>query len=246
MKITKLELYTDKVQDLKIFYVMVLGFELHNETESDFTIKAGHTLLTFRWGNPTQASPSYHFAFNIPENKIEEARRWLYSRSVPLLKWEGEDVVDFPNWNAQALYFLDPADNIVELIARRDLANVSTVNFNAQSITSVSEIGLPVPEIEPFYQQLKVRFDLPLYSHIADLTKFCPTGDPEGLFIIVPLERAWFPTKLINGVHPLVVTIETAQEASTEDQPKEDQPKKDRQTEKTWIIEDLPYVIKEA
>jgi len=225
MKITRLELYTDKLQDLKIFYVMVLGFELHNETESAFTIKAGHTLLTFRWGNPAEASPSYHFAFNIPQNQIEESRRWLYSRSVPLLRSNDNDVVDFPNWNAEALYFLDPADNIVEFIARRDLENASSISFSAQSVISVSEIGLPVPEIEPFYEQLKAHFDLPLYSHIANLSKFCPTGDPEGLFIIVPLERAWFPTQLINGLHPLVVTIEGV-------------------TEHTWVVEDLPYVVK--
>jgi len=230
MKITGLELYTDKPQDLKIFYVMVLGFELYNETESAFTIKAGHTLLTFRWGNPADAPPSYHFAFNIPQNQIEEARRWLYSRSVPLLKFDDKDVVDFPNWNAEALYFLDPADNIVEFIARRDLENASPISFSAQSVVSVSEIGLPVPEVEPFYEQLKAHFDLPLYSHVANLSKFCPTGNPEGLFIIVPLERAWFPTELINGVHPLVVTIARDPEIQKE--------------EKTWVVEDLPYVVK--
>lgn len=225
MKITKLELYTDKLQDLKIFYVMVLGFTLHDETESAFTIKAGASLLTFRWADPTQAAPSYHFALNIAENKIEEARRWLYSRSVPLIKSEGEDIVDFPNWNAHALYFLDPANNIVEFIARHDLDNDSQLGFSATSITSVSEIGLPVPEIEPFYNQLKAHFDLPLYSHIANLAKFCPTGDPEGLFIIVPLERAWFPTQLMNGLHPVVVTIAGKEE-------------------KEWVMEDLPYVVK--
>ena len=229
MKITRLELCTDQVQELKIFYVMVLGFELQNETETTFTIKAGHTLLTFRWGDPTQPSPSYHFAFNIPENQIEEARRWLYSRSVPLLRFEDQDVIDFPNWNAHALYFLDPADNIVELIARHDIENASQLTFSANSITSVSEIGLPVPEIEPFYDQLKERFGLPLYSHIANLSKFCPTGDPEGLFIIVPLERAWFPTERVNGLHPVVVTI-----AGEEN----------KGAIKEWEVEGLPYVVK--
>lgn len=226
MKITKLQLYTDQLQDLKIFYVMVLGFDLYDETENAFTIKAGSSLLTFQWTDLTnKASPSYHFAFNIPKNQIEEAQRWLYSRSVPLLQNENEGIVDFPNWNAQALYFLDPANNIVELIARHDLENTSQAAFIAQSITSISEIGLPVPEIAPFYEQVRESFGFPVYSHIGNTTSFCPTGDPEGLLIIVPLERPWFPTEFINGIYPATVTM-------TGNEPKE------------LCFQDLPYVLR--
>lgn len=226
MKITKLQLYTDQLQDLKTFYVMVLGFDLHDETENAFTIKAGSSLLAFQWTDLTdKASPSYHFAFNIPKNQIKEAQRWLYSRSIPLLQNENEGIVDFPNWNAQALYFLDPANNIVELIARHDLENASQVAFSAQSITSISEIGLPVPEIAPFYEQVRENFGFPVYSSVGNTTGFCPTGDPEGLLIIVPLKRPWFPTEFTNGIYPTTITM-TGNES------------------KELCCKDLPYVLR--
>ncbi|EAY27932.1 VOC family protein [Microscilla marina] len=209
MKITKLQLYTNQLQDLKVFYVMVLGFELQNENETAFTLKAGNSLLEFRWNPPGEnTNPSYHFAFNIPENQIEEARRWLYTRSIPLLKHEGDDILDFPHWNANALYFLDPSNNIVEFIARHDLNNTSEASFSAQSICSVSEIGLPVPNLPGMHQQVKEKLGLSIYSKVGNTTNFCPMGTPDGLFIIVRTNRTWLPTELPNGVYPTVVTIE--------------------------------------
>ena len=222
MKIIKLQLYTSQLQDLKIFYMMVLGFELQNENEGTFTIKAGSTLLEFRWADPTQeASPSYHFAFNIPENQIEDARRWLYSRSIPLLQHEENDILDFPHWNAKALYFLDPANNVVEFIARHDLDNASSANFDASSIVSVCEIGMPVPDVAIMHAQVKDAFDLSHYSKVGNKVNFCPMGDPQGLFIIVRPNRTWLPTELLNGVYPTVVTIagEEAKEVEFEGLP---------------------------
>lgn len=226
MKITKLQLYTNQLQDLKIFYVMVLGFELQNENEAAFTIKAGSSLLEFRWNPPSETStPSYHFAFNIPANQIEDARRWLYTRSIPLLKHEGDDILDFPHWNAKALYFLDPSNNIVEFIAREDLSNDSDASFSAQSICSVSEIGLPVPNLPSMHDQIKEKLDLPIYSEVGNTSNFCPMGSPEGLFIIVRTNRTWLPTELVNGVYPTIVTI-----------------RGDENKELTF--EDVPYIVK--
>jgi catechol-2,3-dioxygenase len=226
MEITKLQLYTNQLQELKIFYVMVLGFELQNENEAAFTVKAGSSLLEFRWNHPNEnTNPSYHFAFNIPANQIEDAQRWLYSRSVPLLRHEDDDILDFPHWNAKALYFLDPSNNIVEFIARQDLNNDSHAPFSAQSICSVSEIGLPVPNLPSMHEQVKQKLNLPIYSSVGNTTNFCPMGTPEGLFIIVRTERTWLPTELINGVYPTIVTI-----------------KGEQKNEITF--EDVPYIVK--
>lgn len=228
MKITRLQLSTSQLQDLKTFYVMVLGFELQDENDGAFTIKTGTTLLQFKSIDPSENSqPTYHFAFNIPENQIEDARKWLYSRSIPLLRYEDNDILDFPHWNAKALYFLDPANNIVEFIARHDIANSSATIFNAQSIVSVSEIGLPVPEVAPMHAEVQQHLGLPIYSSIGNTFNFCPMGDVNGLFIIVRENRTWLPTELKNGIYPTTITI-----AGTE--------------AKEVTFENLPYTIKIA
>ena len=222
MKITKLQLYTTQLQDLKTFYVMVLGFELQNENDGAFTIKTGATLLEFKSADPSlDSNPTYHFAFNIPENQIEDARRWLYSRSIPLLRHEDDDILDFPHWNAKALYFLDPANNIVEFIARHDIDNSSDAAFNAQSITTVCEIGLPVPVVAPMHELIKQNFGLSIYSKAGNTVNFCPMGDVNGLFIIVREKRTWLPTELVNGIYPTIVTIagDEAKEVSIEGLP---------------------------
>ena len=62
----------------------------------------------------TTGKPFYHYAINIPANKIEEAKDWLSNR-VRLLWMEDykDDIADFVNWHAKSIYFYDPAGNIV-------------------------------------------------------------------------------------------------------------------------------------
>jgi catechol-2,3-dioxygenase len=150
---------------------------------------------------------NYHFAFNIPTNQITEAKNWLERKGIKLLNFDNQDIIPFPNWNAQAMYFLDTTGNIVEFIARQDLPPSSPAQFSAHSILSISEIGLPVPEIKPVFEQINQNFSLPMYSKISNLTSFCAAGSSEGLLIIVPLNRAWFPTQTINGVFPLEIWL---------------------------------------
>jgi hypothetical protein len=40
------------------------------------SVMAGQTVLTFELIDKKYGRPFYHFAFNIPENKIEKAYEW--------------------------------------------------------------------------------------------------------------------------------------------------------------------------
>ena len=57
------------------------------------------------------------------------------------------DVVDYRHWNAHSVFFLDPAGNVVEYIARHDLKNGDTAPFSWADILYVSEIGLVVDDV---------------------------------------------------------------------------------------------------
>ena len=67
-------------------------------------------------------APFYHFALLVPGDRFDAALAWARER-VELLpdRETGEVVFDFTNWDARAVYFHDPAGNIVELIAHRGI-----------------------------------------------------------------------------------------------------------------------------
>lgn len=203
MIIKGLELYTNKIRELKKFYTETLELELIIENANYFSVRCGETEFTFRKSSGTN-DPFYHFAFNIPENKLSEAKEWISSK-LKLIKLNGEDEFDFRSWNAHSIYFYDPAGNILELIARHNLNNSSSADFSGKSILSVSEFGLPVRDVENAYNEIEGEFSIPIFS--GDKTAFCAAGDNSGLFIIVNEGRKWFPDCEDAEIFPAIITI---------------------------------------
>jgi hypothetical protein len=197
MNIRLLILETTRLEELKEFYSRVLDWPPADEEEGSFTLELKKTELEFRQ-HTGDLEPFYHFAINIPANKIEEAREWLSAR-VQLL-WLDDyqnNIAEFTNWNARSVYFSDPSGNIVELIARFDLDNATDEPFSAKHFISVSEIGLVVPaaEMQSKADQLLEDFRVSWFSKQPPLENFKAVGDDEGLFILVPEHRSWYPTQ---------------------------------------------------
>ena len=71
---------------MKAFYGKTLDLRLMNERPDRFTVEAGETTITFVTSEDTAGgrAPFYHFAFNIPENKIVKALEWQKART-PML-----------------------------------------------------------------------------------------------------------------------------------------------------------------
>ena len=207
MKIKKIRLQTQNLDQQILFYTQRLGLKKLVENSTGFTCQAGNSELEFYTGPENDPRPTYHFAFNIPAQQIESARDWLITNGMKLFPFKEQDIIDFPNWNARALYFSDPGGNIVEFIGRRDLKVANPPVFTPGNIMEISEIGFPVPSVKSFYEFLEQSWEIPVYSHISNMTSFCAAGSPRGLFIIVPLQRPWFPTGLVNGIYPTEVWI---------------------------------------
>ncbi len=204
MDILELRLQAHDLATQRAFYAETLGLSLAGETETTVAFQAGRTRLVFEQA-PPQARPAYHFAFNIPQNRFAEARRWLLAR-VPLLKQGNADEFFFQSWNAHAMYFADPAGNIVEFIARHNLANTSDRPFDSRGILRVSEIGLPAPEVGAMVDALEGGLGLTLWS--GDREAFAAVGDERGLGIVVPLGRRWMPDDRVPAVaNPVALTI---------------------------------------
>ena len=191
MKIKKLKLYTTRLSAQRDFYQKILGLLIIKETENEVHFHIGNSILIFE--QKAQAIP-YHVAINIPANQENEALEWLKSR-VNILKYAEKEVQDFTNWNAKAMYFYDPDKNIMELIARKDLPNTSEQIFDQNAFLEISEIGMPVTDINPIFKLLHEQCGLEVYD--GNFDRFCAIGHETGLFICInKLEKDyWFPTE---------------------------------------------------
>jgi catechol-2,3-dioxygenase len=217
--ILELRLATDRLADIRDFYVKMLDFPVLDESFDSVTLSAGETRLVFE----QRDSALYHVAFNIPENQLADAKRWVMER-VPLVRIQDKDEIHWSAWNAHALYFFDPAGNIMEFIARHNLPNATGEPFSSHSICQVSEIGLAVSNVRQTVETLQAELGVDVFD-AGDGETFTALGDEYGLFIMVKQGRAWFPTKdQLADFYPLGVVLRGT-------------------TDKHLTLADLPYRI---
>lgn len=207
-RILRLDLETAApLADLKRYYHDLLELEILEDEPNRLTVAAGRTPITFTPVGPDGGEPAYHFAFNIPENKIFRAREWQLRRS-PVLKRrpdafshaEFEDVTDFWHWNAHSIFFEDPAGNLLEYIARHDLKNAGSGPFTSQDILYASEIGFIADDVPAFGEELQEGTGLDLYFGGSD--RFRAFGDPNGLLLILKEGVQGWEGRSPWAVHP--------------------------------------------
>lgn len=173
--------------DMAKFYQTVLEMNVEL-TEKLLVVEAGKTRITFAPA-PDRSKPYYHFAFNIPENKILSARNWLGARTKLSVTPANQRDKDYPNeimpfdfWNAHSIFFWDPAGNILELICRHELDNGTQGDFHGEEILYASEIGLVTEDVNDLAGNLKGNFNLEQYG--SGGSRFRAMGDAKGLLIL--------------------------------------------------------------
>jgi len=188
MKIEELILFTNNLELQVDFYATVLEFQIINSTPESCSFKIGQSTLVFKYKR--EAIP-YHFAFNIPSNKEDEALKWLKER-VEILPFDENEIIDFSSWNAKSIYFYDADKNIVEFIARKNLNINFTDKFSSKSILNISEIGVVTTQIQALFKRLNQIREIDVFS--GNFDRFCAVGDENGLFIMVHKQlKKWFP-----------------------------------------------------
>jgi hypothetical protein len=210
MLLKEIQLQTKHLSALYNFYKDVLELNTVYSDKESIVVTAGKSKLIFD-KTDADVDPFYHFAFNIPSNKFEEAFQWMKEKAE-LLWLEGyrSYIAGFVNWNAKSFYFLDPAGNILELIARFDLNDTVDETFSSIHIRNVSEIGLVFP-LESFnsdVNKLLKQYPLSYFVKQPPMPQFRAVGNDEGLFVIVPENRVWFSTKnTISQIFPMSVSF---------------------------------------
>jgi len=190
-RILSLELLTAApLPRMKEFYHDSLGLRVVEDQRERLTIAAGQTNITFVPAPSDAGRPFYHFAFNIPENKIRAARYWQRQRS-PLLPIPQrlrhadypDDVVNYSHWNAHSIFFFDPAQNVVEYIARHDLRNRADGGFDSRDILYASEIAFVVDDVAAVAQRMREAVALDQYR--GGDNQFRAIGDERGLLLVM-------------------------------------------------------------
>jgi hypothetical protein len=210
MLLKEINLQTNNLSALHNFYKEIFELTTVYSNEKSIAVTAGKSQLIFEETN-SPGNPFYHFAFNIPSNKFEEALNWV-KRKVELLwldDYKGY-IADFIKWKAKSFYFKDPAGNILELITRFDLNDIVDEKFSSKHIRNVSEIGLvfPVESFDTDVNNLLSQYPLRYFDKQPPMPHFRAVGNDEGLFVIVPENRVWFSTKdTISQIFPMQITF---------------------------------------
>ena len=179
--------------ELGEFYGGVL--ELPSDDLVTLCYKVGETRLRFL---AAEGEPFYHFALLVPGDRFDAALAWAQER-VELLG----DVFDFDAWDAHAVYFHDPAGNIVELIAHHGLEeNGREGPFDADELVGFSELGIVGDkrrELELLEQRGLQLWD----GTIEEPDRLAFVGEKGRTVILASPGRGWLPTGRPAEPHPV-------------------------------------------
>ncbi|WP_138752555.1 VOC family protein [Paenibacillus sinopodophylli] len=207
MRIHSIKLLTKQLKQLHRFYTDVFGLTLKENSSETFAVKVGHSDLIFELADHAEENPFYHFAFDIPENKIDEAIVWLDSVGVTLNILPDNTFKAYSKtWHATSIYFYDPAGNIVEFIARHNHDNAILAPFTGKELLRISEIGLVVNDVTSMKDSMRTNYIINGYKDSYET--FAAIGDEEGLFILSANHRAWLGSDKKASIFKTEITIE--------------------------------------
>lgn len=202
--ISHLKLACNRLDEMENFYIKTMELPVRRINDKSLKVCAGTTEIIF-YENNSYKDPVYHFAFNIPENKLDDAIVWLKKKNVTLSKASnGSEVFDFKNWNAHSVYWQDAAGNVLEFIARHNLPTTSLTRFSQESILYASEIGLVVDDVSLEIKNIRNNLELEIFKVHTD--NFAAIGNEYNLLIVVQQNRPWLggPSNIPAQPFPVV------------------------------------------
>lgn len=207
VRFKRVELGTQPLDAMREFYGSTMGFPIEDDRDDRFTMRAGDSVIEFIQAAEGQ-KPFNHFAFSIAENKLPSAFEWLSERTTVLTNPQtNEQVMHFKNWNAHAIYWLDPAGNIGEFIAHHSLPTAKPGDFSLDDVLYQSEIGIVVDDVREASAELWPLLGMEPEKRVS--RNFSAIGDARGYFIVVPQGRIWLMTDLNAEAHSVHAILES-------------------------------------
>jgi catechol-2,3-dioxygenase len=187
MDIRQVQLATRSLADTARFYER-LGCPVEI-VDATVRVVVGSSLLVFR--ELPEMTGALHLAITIPTGTFDAGKAWIAGLTTVLGTDDQDEFEGPPNWNSRSVYFEGPDQQLLELIERRDLP-VDVGENTAVPLVSVSEVGVPVPDVLGAVEALR-RAGLEPYANPPG-ESFSAVGDVDGLVILVSPDRRWFPT----------------------------------------------------
>lgn len=196
MDIQSLHIKAKNISACLDFYQHQMGLLVNILDNDSLTIRIGESTLMM--DEDANAHP-IHFAINIPEGRLPQAKEWL--RGFTSLALEtGKDEVTYENLSAVSCYFYDPAGNIVELISRvgntepEQAGEPRSGKFTANEFISIGEVGVASKDMERDIKKLEAM-GIPRRDAVQNPNMeivFMGEFDGAGFIILSPLGRRWF------------------------------------------------------
>ena len=195
MKLRSVTLLADDVSVLADYYRWLPALP---SDDGSLCLVVGRSVLEFR---PSKgAEGGVHFAIDVPVSRFDEIADWAERELGLVSDASGKTRFRFESWRANACYFLDPAGNIGEFIAREERSHPEISRF-----VGLSEIGLVVDDVASTRFSL-ARLGIEPYGEPGE--DFAAVGDPDGLFIVVKEGRGWYPNGTSARSLPMLVEFE--------------------------------------
>ena len=210
---SRLRLQTAELAKLEKFYRKTMGWAVEKDA-GKLSVQAGATRIEFSKA-PQGERPYYHIAWAIPSNRFEQGKAWLQERLKLLQGPDGRDEYHFTYARRRAVFFPDPAGNILELVARDDVGDKQHGRFTRDSILWVNHAGLTVTDMDAAIGS--IRRELGLQTRGRPSPTFTTLGDGNRHVLLVPTGRLWLPEMNREAeIFPAELTLRGAQRAELE------------------------------
>jgi hypothetical protein len=195
----------DRCQAVRAFYAQLLGSAAQDREPAEFAFRVGSGWLTF---TPADGSPFYHFALLVPGDRFAVAKAWLDGVVDLLTDDAGRSEFQFDSWPASAAYWLDPAGNIVEVIAHPGVleAGHGDVSFDPREFAGISEAGVVARDLDAAARTLAADAGIDIWD--GDLSAgIAFLGRRAHTVILSAPGRGWLPTGRPAEAHPVSITL---------------------------------------
>jgi catechol 2,3-dioxygenase-like lactoylglutathione lyase family enzyme len=209
VRIREITLSTSDIAGQSAFWRETLGLPVRDSGDGAIEVSLEESTLRFEQASPG-TDPRYHYAINIPRGSIEEAAAWIEEQHE-LLPFYGDPdeeegaTIAHTDRGASALYFLDAAGNVAELIANDRLDNESDTPFGPDSFLEIAEIGVATDDIEATRAAIQEAFSAEILWGGREGWQLTAIGDDHGVVIVAPTGRGWIPVGLPARPSPTTI-----------------------------------------
>jgi catechol 2,3-dioxygenase-like lactoylglutathione lyase family enzyme len=200
------------------FWAGKLGLDVAWTRDDELQVRLASSVICFRRAAPG-TTPRHHFAINVPPGSIEWAAAWVAARHELLAfhgyedEEEGATIVHADR-GTPAVYFLDPAGNVVELIANVRLAAEAgeaaggdAAGFRPEDLLDLAEVGIAAAEPDATCAALRDFLGEEVLWGGGPGWLLTAIGDARSVVIVAPLDRGWIPVGLPARPAPTEIVV---------------------------------------